>query len=142
METPLFNVHHLGIAVADLNQALAFYQSALGFQITSGPFVDPIQKVSVCFIQNRDGQGPLLELICPTEAASPVTGLLAKGTGAYHVCYEVKDLEETLDEMRSRGSVVVSNPQPAVAFGGRRIAWCFLPTKHLAEFVELELLSR
>jgi methylmalonyl-CoA/ethylmalonyl-CoA epimerase len=142
MTTGGFAVHHLGIAVVDIESALGFYQAALGFTLVSKMFCDPIQKVRVCFLANEPTRNLTVELISPLEAASPVNGYLSKGIGAYHVCYEVEHLEKALEELRAKGCVLIAPPVAAVAFDGRRIAWCFTPTKQLVEFVESELPSR
>lgn len=136
----LFRIHHLGVAVGNLDEGIAFYESAFGSKLISGPFLDPIQRVRVCFLRNDGEQGPLLELISPIESASPVTSMLAKGTGAYHICYEVANLEKAQTEMRARKCLPIGVPSPAVAFGGRRIAWWYTPTKHLVEIVEAKAL--
>jgi methylmalonyl-CoA/ethylmalonyl-CoA epimerase len=52
------------------------------------------------------------------------------------VCYEVADLEEQLVEFRSRSALIVKRPKPAVAFGGRRIAWLITSEKLLIELLE------
>ena len=62
---------------------------------------------------------------------------LAKGIGAYHICYEVSDLEKTLEDVRASGCVLISAPVPAAAFEGRRIAWLSTPTRHLVELLEV-----
>jgi methylmalonyl-CoA/ethylmalonyl-CoA epimerase len=61
---------------------------------------------------------------------------LSIGIGAYHVCYEVKALESALVHVRAHGCVIVANPVPAVAFGGRRVAWLYMPTRQLVELLE------
>jgi len=133
-----FIFHHVGVAVPDVEQASAFYSTAFGFQVVSGPFDDPIQKVKVCFL-SEPGQGLApLELIAPLGDDSPVNGYLTKGIGAYHLCYEVADIAATLAELRAQGCLVISKPVPAVAFGGRKIAWCFTPTRQLLELLEQE----
>ena len=137
-----FSVHHLGVAVVDIESALGFYQAALGFTLVSKVFYDPIQKVKLCFLTNEPSRSLTLELISPLEAASPVNGYLSKGIGAYHVCYEVDHLEKALEDLRAKGCVPVTPPVPAVAFDGRRIAWCLTPTRHLVEFVEAGLPNR
>ena len=134
-----FVAHHVGIAVADFEQAVAFYTQALGFDVMSGPFEDPIQKVKLCFLGDPAQPERVIEIICPLRLDSPVNGYLSKGIGAYHVCYEVARLEEALVELRSRGCLLISNPVPAVAFGGRKIAWCFAPTKQLMELLEADI---
>ena len=131
-----FRVHHLGVAVGDFEKAVAFYSQVLGFQVLSGPFDDPIQKVRLGFLGAVADGALVIEIICPLDHSSPVNGYLAKEIGAYHVCYEVADLESALGELRNKGCLVISKPVPAVAFGGRLIAWCFTPTKQLIELLE------
>lgn len=135
-----FAFNHLGIAVADFEQAVAFYTEVLRFGIISGPVEDPIQQVKLCFLGSAVQKGSVFEIICPLHLDSPVNGYLSKGIGAYHVCYEVGGLEETLVELRSKGCLVISKPVPAVAFGGRMIAWCFTPTRQLIELLEVQTL--
>ena len=133
---PKFAFHHFGVAVPDLERAASFYSAAFGFQVVSGPFEDPIQRVKVCFLAEA-GQGSApLELICPLDADSPVNTYLTQGIGAYHVCYEVADVAQALAELRAQRCLVVSKPVSAVAFAGRRIAWCFTPTQQLLELLE------
>jgi len=131
-----FNFHHVGVAVPDLEQAIKFYSRAFGLQLVSGPFEDPIQKVKVCFMAEPGQSLSHLELISPGDGDSPVNGYLTKGIGAYHVCYEVDDIAQALVGLRSNGCLVVGKPVPAVAFGGRKIAWCWTPTQQLTELLE------
>ena len=65
-----------------------------------------------------------------------MSNCLKKGGGLHHVCYEIDDLELGLCEARSAGLVVVANPTPAVAFGGRRIAWVCSKSRLLLELLE------
>ena len=129
-------IHHLGVAVADIEQALKFYQQAFGFVVRSGPFDDPIQRVRVCFLGPAQGTDSAIELIEALSDDSPITRTLAKGIGAYHICCEVDDLTPTVAALLQQGCTLVNPPVPATAFGGRRIAWFFTPTNHLMEIVE------
>jgi methylmalonyl-CoA/ethylmalonyl-CoA epimerase len=131
-----YTFHHLGVAVSDLEHASSFYSEAFGFRVVSGPFEDPVQKVRACFLSDGGQTSGQLELICPLAGDSPVAGYLAKEIGAYHVCYEVAGVANALAELRARGCLVVARPTPAVAFGGRKIAWCFTPTHQLVELLE------
>lgn len=128
---------HLGVAVPDLGKALPVYQDILGYRLTSGPFDDPIQRVSVCFIASGE-EGPELELISALTADSPVRKILSSGGGAYHLCYETVQLDDAVAELSAKGCVVVSDPMPAVAFSGRRIVWLYTPTRQLLELVEAD----
>jgi methylmalonyl-CoA/ethylmalonyl-CoA epimerase len=127
---------HIGVAVPNLERALAVYHGIFGYTVRSGPFVDPIQKASVCFIATSSDGDVRIELVAPASDDSPVNKLLGKGVGTYHLCYEVDDIGEALKHVRSHGCLVVSEPVPAVAFEGRRIAWFYTPTRQLTELVE------
>jgi methylmalonyl-CoA/ethylmalonyl-CoA epimerase len=56
--------------------------------------------------------------------------------GLYHLCYTVEDLEGELARFRRHGCVKISGPTPAVAFGGRRIAFLFTPQRDIIELLE------
>lgn len=128
---------HLGVAVPDLGKALPVYRDILGYRLTSGPFDDPVQRVSVCFLASAGG-GPELELVAPLTADSPVRRILNTGGGAYHLCYEAAHFDDAAAELSGKGCVMVSDPAPAVAFGGRRIVWLYTPTRQLLELVEAD----
>ena len=55
-----------------------------------------------------------------------------KGGGLHHLCYEVPSIPEHLDRIRAGGGLIVSRPKPAVAFGGRAIAWALTPREAAA----------
>ena len=131
-----FAFHHVGVAVPALQPAIDFYKEAFRFEVISGPFEDPIQDVKVCFLGPAGAGSAPIELISPRSSASPVNGYLSKGIGAYHVCFETDEIKKALAELWRKGCVVISEPVPAVAFGGRRIAWCFTPARQLIELLE------
>lgn len=131
----VFRFHHLGVAVADLQSALPVYRTLFGYELTAGPFDDAIQKVSVCFVSR--GAGDLtLELVAPLGADSPVRTTLKKGGSAYHVCYEVPDIDAAIQHLSDNECLTVSAPVPAVAFDLRRIAWLLTPSWQLIELIE------
>ena len=127
---------HLGVAVHDLAQAIQVYRDLFGYQVSSGPFDDPIQQVSVCFLTGGATAHVEIELVAPLGESSPVRGILKSGGGAYHLCYETRDLQSSIAQLREKGCVMVREPVPAVAFEGRHIAWLFTPTRNLLELVE------
>lgn len=127
--------HHLGVAVGDISRAIEEYHSMFGYELRLAPTDDPVQRVRVCFL-GLPGQPAYLELVAPLMGDSPVSAIAAKGGGAYHVCYEVPCVEEALVGLRGRGAVVVADPVPATAFGGRLIAWVYITTNELVEVLE------
>jgi methylmalonyl-CoA/ethylmalonyl-CoA epimerase len=134
-----FKLRHVGVAVPSLDQATDVLQSLFGYRVISGPFDDPIQKVTVNFLTQSTEDIAEIELIAPLTEDSPIKSMLSKGNGgAYHLCFETSDMEKALAHAKSNGCIVVSPPAPAVAFGGRRIAWIYTKTRQLFELVESE----
>jgi methylmalonyl-CoA/ethylmalonyl-CoA epimerase len=127
------------VAVASIEKALKVYEELFGYRLVSGPFSDPIQRVSVCFLGRGITNDITIELVEPLDDESPIRKILAKGGGAYHICYEVADVEETLRKAVDQGCIVVSRPAPAVAFENRRIAWFYTQTRQLIEILESSL---
>lgn len=100
-----FAFHHIGVAVRNLLEAIPIYKNLFGYQVTSGPFDDSIQNVSVCFL-SRGNSDPTIELVAPLGQNSPVDRILKKGGGTYHICYEVPDIQAAIEHLEDRKSVV------------------------------------
>ena len=138
-ENLTFKLRHVGVAVPALDPATEILESLFGYRVISGPFDDPIQKVTVNFLTQADDDVAEIELIAPLTEDSPIKSMLTKGSGgAYHLCFETSDMEQALAHAKNNGCIVVSPPAPAVAFGGRRIAWIYTKTRQLFELVESE----
>ena len=132
-----FKLLHVGVAVPALDPAAESLASLFGYKVVSGPFDDPIQKVTVNFLATSGSGVAEIELIAPLTDDSPVKAMLAKnGGGAYHLCFETANIEAALAHAKQNGCVIVSGPVPAVAFEGRRIAWIFTRARQLFELVE------
>lgn len=91
---------HIGIAVADLSEALAFYRDALGLDVEP-PEEVPSQRVRAHFVPVGEAA---IELLEPTSPDSPIAKFIAKrGPGVHHVTLRVDDLRETLGRLQARG---------------------------------------
>jgi methylmalonyl-CoA/ethylmalonyl-CoA epimerase len=135
-----FKLRHVGVAVPSLGPATETLSALFGYRVVSGPFDDPIQKVSVNFLTTSDKDAAEIELIAPLSEDSPITSMLAKsGGGAYHLCFETSDIDQALVHAKNNGCMIVSPAVPAVAFGGRRIAWIYTRSRQLFELVEAEV---
>jgi methylmalonyl-CoA/ethylmalonyl-CoA epimerase len=135
-----FKLRHVGVAVPSLGPATETLSTLFGYKVVSGPFEDPIQKVSVNFLTTSDKDAAEIELIAPLSEDSPITSMLAKsGGGAYHLCFETSDIDQALVHAKNNGCMIVSPAVPAVAFGGRRIAWIYTRSRQLFELVEAEV---
>lgn len=132
-----FKLLHVGVAVPTLGPTTELLSDLLEYKVVSGPFDDPIQKVTVIFLAKSEKNDVEIELIAPLGVDSPIQSMLAKnGGGAYHLCFETSELERALDHARKNGCIVVAAPAPAVAFQGRRIAWIYTRSRQLFELVE------
>lgn len=110
-------IAHIGVAVENLADALAFYRDVLGLEPRAPESADGATIVSLPF------GGPEVELLEPTEPDGPVARFLAKrGPGIHHVCYEVTDLDAALDRCRAAGYRLVDET-PRTGAHGRRIAF-------------------
>jgi methylmalonyl-CoA/ethylmalonyl-CoA epimerase len=130
-----FTFHHVGVAVRDLSNAILVNKNLFGYELISGPFDDPIQSVSVCFLSRGTGD-TVIELVAPLGPNSPIDVTLKKGGGTYHVCYQVADLQAAIAHLTEQGSFLLSAPVPAVAYGMREIAWLMTEADLLVELVQ------
>ena len=129
-------LHHIGFVVFSLRESAESFALSLGAAWDGNIVFDPLQKVRVTFFKGRNLTDPLIELVEPGEPESPVSRFLKRGGGLHHLCYEVKDLDSHLRFCQSVGTIIIRPPVPAVAFGGRRIAWAVTKKRLLMEFLE------
>lgn len=102
---------HIGIAVSDLNEALAFYRDALGLEI--GPAEEVAsQRVRATFVPV--GGGAAIELLEATAPESAIGKFVAKrGPGLHHITLRVEDIREALAMLKARGvRLVDEEPRP------------------------------
>jgi methylmalonyl-CoA/ethylmalonyl-CoA epimerase len=129
-------LHHIGFVVSSIEESAQSFALSLGAIWDGNIVFDPLQKVCVTFFQGHNGADPLIELVEPSGPESPVSQFLKRGGGLHHLCYEVKDLDSHLRSCQSVGTMIIRPPVPAVAFGGRRIAWGVTKKRLLMEFLE------
>ena len=135
-------LHHIGVATQNALLDSKEWQLTFGLTVVSDLIYDPIQKVRVLLLSDGKKDGTLLELVEPASEDSPVGTFLKTKSRFYHVCYEVDDLEGALRHVRAQGALVIKQPVSAVAYAGRRIAWCYTRTKNLVELLERGVPSR
>lgn len=110
-------IAHIGVAVPDLNVALAFYRDVLGLTPHGPEEADGATIVSLPFGESE------VELLAPRTPDGPIAKFLAKrGPGIHHICYRVPDLDAALAACRERGYRLIDET-PRQGAGGRRIAF-------------------
>src|SRR5512134_1154479 len=91
---------HIGIAVSNLADALAFYRDALGLEIDA-PEEVASQRVRAHFIPAGEAA---LELLEATADDSPIAKYVARrGPGLHHITLRVADIRAALEQLKARG---------------------------------------
>ncbi len=110
-------IAHIGVAVADVSVAAAFYQDVLEAALTPHEDADDAAIVSLPF-------GDVdIELLEPRSDDGPIGKFLSKrGPGIHHICFRVPNLDAALQRCRDRGYRLI-DPEPRTGADGRRIAF-------------------
>jgi methylmalonyl-CoA/ethylmalonyl-CoA epimerase len=107
-------VHHVGIAVHDLGEAVATYTSLLGATVERRERVEE-QGVEAASLSVG---GSRIELLASLGADTPVGRFLAKrGPGLHHVAFEVDDLPAELARLRAEGTQLIDEVPRRGLFG-------------------------
>ncbi len=110
----VIGIHHLGVAVDDLETAVSTYVTLFGATLEHRALMDEqgVEAVSLLVGTGR------VELLAPTGDDTPVGRFLARrGPGMHHVAYEVADLEAALDHLRGQGATLVDEKPRDGLFG-------------------------
>jgi methylmalonyl-CoA/ethylmalonyl-CoA epimerase len=130
-------IHHIGIVVNNIQDSLGEFSKFIKFDETTIPTLIGSQKVNVCFMKLGELR---IELIEPVGNDSPVLNFLEKGGGFNHICFEVENLSQTIDEMTKNGGRLIVSP--VKGFEERQIAFIFLNMKktnfNLIELAEMK----
>jgi len=112
-------ISHLGIAVKGIDEALKFWQDALGLENVHTEEVAE-QKVRVAMLPIGETK---IELLEPTTDDSPIAKFLEKrGGGIHHIAVEVENIEESLAKLKSEGARLIDE-QPRTGAEGCLIAF-------------------
>lgn len=113
------NVDHIGIAVSNMEESIAYYTDVLGLKLLKVEEV-PSQQVKVAFI---DAGNIKIELLEPISEASTIHGFIQKrGQGIHHVAFGVTSIEERMQELREKGVRLLSEG-PLPGAGGAQVAF-------------------
>jgi methylmalonyl-CoA epimerase len=126
-------IHHLGIAVADLEEALDTYSRYFGGRLEHRATV-PEQGVEAASVLTGSGR---IELLRALGAETPVGKFLAKrGPGMHHVAFEVDDLAAAIESLEREGAELI-DPAPREGLFGLQVAFVHPDSTHgvLAEVV-------
>jgi methylmalonyl-CoA epimerase len=126
-------IHHLGVAVEDLDAAVATYERLFGAELEHRETVEEqgVEAASLRVGSNR------VELLASLGADTPVGKFLAtRGPGMHHVAYEVDDVGRAIDELAAEGAELIDE-RPRRGLFGLEVAFVHPDSVHgvLAEVV-------
>lgn len=112
-------INHLGIAVKEIDEALKFWENALGLKNVHTETVED-QKVRVAMLPLGETN---IELLEPTSDDSPISKFLEKrGGGIHHIAVEVGNIEESLAKLKAEGARLIDE-KPRIGAEGCLIAF-------------------
>src|ERR1700704_6701042 len=127
-------IHHVGVAVTDLDESIRLYTSALGAELVHRA-TNEKEGLEAAFLRVGDGE---IELMAALRDDSPVGKFMARrGPGLHHVAYGVTDIDRALADARAAGLELIDS-EPRIARHGTRIAFVHPKSLEgvLTEFVE------
>ena len=99
----ILRIDHVGVAVADLDEAISFYTGVLGMRCAHVE-VNEEQGVREAMLEVGPAGGGMVQLLAPLSPESTIAKFLDKrGPGIQQMAYTVRDIEETSAVLRSRG---------------------------------------
>jgi methylmalonyl-CoA/ethylmalonyl-CoA epimerase len=112
-------IDHTGVAVEDLDAAIALYEQTFGMTLVHRETVES-QGVEAVLLDVGENH---VELLRPLSPDTPVGRFLAKkGPGLHHVAYQTTDIEETLAGLKAAG-VRLIDEAPRVGIRGSKVAF-------------------
>lgn len=112
-------VHHLGVAVDDLDAALDTYVRYFGAELERRDTV-PEHGVEAAAVRVGEDR---VELLASLGAETPLGKFLAtRGPGMHHVAYEVSDVRRTLEHLAAEGAELI-DPAPRAGLFGLEVAF-------------------
>lgn len=119
-------VHHIAVAVRDLDEALVFYRDALGLEVITRREV-PKEGVEIALLASGEAE---IELIQPLDDEGGVARFLEKhGEGLHHLCLKVDDIDQAIARVREMGGRLLSE-EPQVGPGGERYVFILPRSAH------------
>ena len=131
-KNPIIGIHHIAVAVKDIDVATNEYIDVFGFKRESAVILESNQKVYVQFLTKET---PRVELLPPSAEDSPIMNFIRKGGILYHICYETNDLAKAIEHVKKTYRAILTYG-PAVSLAMDNCDYAFL-AKPTGEVIEL-----
>jgi methylmalonyl-CoA epimerase len=111
-------IDHVAVIVRSIDDSLPRYRQLFGLEPMSEPMEPPGQAVRVVFLPTGNTNGPMIELIEPTDAESGLARFLAgRGEGLHHVCLRSADLPRDLGALAAADAELIDAEPRSGAHG-------------------------
>ncbi len=104
-------IHHVGYLVRNIEKAELYFEK-LGYVPEGEVCFDEYRNADIIFIASH---GYRIELVCPNKKSDIYPLLKKYGNSPYHICYEVEDIDLSVEELRSNGYLMFTKIAPAPA---------------------------
>jgi methylmalonyl-CoA/ethylmalonyl-CoA epimerase len=109
----LKKIHHVGVVVPNLEEAMKFWRDLLGLHLTKSATIQD-QGVKAALLQVGASEIELLEPINPENGVGRF--LARRGGGLHHLCFETDDVARELEAARAKGvELIDQTPRPGLA---------------------------
>ncbi len=128
---------HVGIAVNDVVEVARMYSEGLGLKV-SEPTINEDEAVKIVFLPT---DSHLIELVQPLHESTAINKFLqTRGEGLHHVCFEVADIEGTLQRLRDMGIQLIDQTPRVDPKRKRKLAFVHPKSAHgvLVELIEYD----
>jgi methylmalonyl-CoA epimerase len=97
----MMRIHHIAIAIKDLDKALTFYRDALGIQVIEQKEV-PAEGVEIAILPAGESE---IELLRPLNQDNSIGRFITnRGEGIHHICLEVENIETSISQLEAQGA--------------------------------------
>lgn len=119
MSAMFSRIDHMGVAVEDLDAAIALYEKGFEMKLAHRETVEE-QGVEAVLLDVGDGHIELLRPLGPDTAVGKF--IERKGPGLHHVAYAVDDIDATLEALKAAGLELIDQ-EPRIGIRGSRVAF-------------------
>lgn len=133
------DVHHVGVAVRSIDEAMRFYGDTLGLRMVDRRHLAD-RQLDVAFVQ---AGSTLIELLEATDASTPVARFIERrGPGLHHLCFGTTDIDQHLRDLGRAGVQLIDEEARPGAHG--RVAFLHPDSTHgaLVELIEAGMVER
>lgn len=128
-------LNHIAIAVPNLDKAIALYRDVLGGDVSEKIDMEE-HGVTVAFVNLPNCK---IELLHPLGDHSPIISYLKKNLsgGMHHICFEVKDIIKSRDQLLSKGMRILGGSEPKTGAHAKPVLFLH-PKDFCGTLIELE----